>query len=107
MIYNAPDPFYVSRKWRHKRKEILKAQHYECQYCKARGLYVKATHVHHEFHRDQYPQYELTDYVLMPDGTYKRNLTACCSRCHEIVGHPERMKETGRGKKKQLTDEWW
>lgn len=98
------DPFYWSAKWKRKRAEVLKRQNYECQYCKAKGLYVRATHVHHEFPRDKYPQYELIEYVSMPDGTYKRNLTACCRQCHETVGHPGRL---GVERKPQLTEEWW
>lgn len=99
------DPFYWSAAWRHKRAEVLSKQNYECQYCKARGWYTPATHVHHEFHRDKYPQYELDEVVTLPDGTIKRNLVACCKNCHETVGHPERMRKTEP--KPPLTDEWW
>mgnify|MGYP002344841132 CR=1 FL=1 len=99
------DPFYNRAAWRRLRQEVLREQHYECQYCKARGYYVKATHVHHEYHRDKYPQYELTKYVVQRDGTVKRNLTACCRDCHETVGHPDRM---GRAEHKPpLTEEKW
>lgn len=105
MRYGKTDPFYWSAAWLHKRTEVLREQHYECQYCKVRGFYAKATHVHHEFPRDQYPQYELTKYVFMPDGTLKRNLTACCRKCHETVGHPERLNHTA--KKPPLTEEKW
>ncbi len=35
--------FYISKAWLHLRAEVLKEQHYECQLCKAKGLYVPAT----------------------------------------------------------------
>ena len=104
MKYKTTDPFYLSSKWQRLRREVLKKYKYECQHCKARGKYTRATHVHHEFHRDKYPEYELMEYVALPDGTQKRNLVPVCKECHETVCHPERLRWN---KKAPLTEERW
>ena len=39
--------FYISKAWLHLRAEALREQQHECQLCKAKGLYVPATTVHH------------------------------------------------------------
>ena len=99
-----PEPFYVSGEWRKLRKKVLAKHKYECQECKRRGKYTKATHVHHRFHRDKYPQYELDEYVVMPDGTKEKNLIPVCKDCHETVCHPERLRWN---KKEALNEERW
>ena len=104
MWHGKTDPFYLSKEWRKLRKDVMLKHKSECQTCKAKGKYKKATHVHHEFHRDEYPQYELMEYVTMPDGTVKRNLTPVCKDCHETVCHPQRLRWN---KKEPLTEERW
>ena len=42
--------FYVSYDWKKKRREVLAMDKYECQVCKARGRYNRATMVHHVKH---------------------------------------------------------
>jgi 5-methylcytosine-specific restriction endonuclease McrA len=103
MYYHKTDPFYLTKEWRRLRKDVLKNYKSECQYCKARGKYSKATHVHHEFRRDKYPEYELMEYVTLPEGTVKRNLVPVCKTCHETVCHPERLRHA----KEPLTPERW
>jgi len=98
------DPFYLSKEWRKLRRQVLRKHKSECQYCKAKGLYAKATHVHHDFHRDKYPEYELMELVELPDGTIRRNLVPCCKECHETVAHPERLRWN---RKEPLTEERW
>ena len=39
--------FYTWSEWKAKREEVLKLDKYECQICKQRGKYKKATTVHH------------------------------------------------------------
>lgn len=104
IMYRKTDPFYLSKEWRRLRKVVLSKHKSECQYCKARGIYTKATHVHHDLHRDKYPEYELMEYVALPDGTKIKNLIPCCKDCHETVAHPERLRWN---KKEQLTEERW
>ena len=104
MGYGKTDPFYLSKEWRKLRREVLQKYKNECQIHKAKGQYRRATHVHHEFHRDKYPEYELMEHVEMPDGTKKRNLVPVCKDCHETVCHPERLRWN---KKEPLTEERW
>ena len=99
MKFGKTDQFYLSKEWRRLRKVVLTKHKSECQYCKARGIYTKATHVHHDFHRDKYPEYELDEYV-----GEKKNLIPCCKDCHETEAHPERLRWT---KKEPLTEERW
>lgn len=86
--------FYKSAKWLHKREEVLKRDHYECQRCKHKDkyknvngvrTYTKAKLVHHDFRFKEYPQYALMDFV---NG--KRNLYSLCQSCHEIEHEAER-----------------
>lgn len=93
--------FYVSKEWRKLRNEVLKADKYECQYCKKRGKYTKATHVHHVKHLRKYPEYALVK--ALPDGT--RQLISVCAECHETVCHPERMRKSES--KEPVTEERW
>ena len=78
MRYNKTDPFYLTKEWRRLRKVVLSKHKSECQYCKDRGIYTKATHVHHDFHRDKYPKYELLEYVIMPDGSRPHKTFLTC-----------------------------
>ena len=103
MGYHQTDPFYLSWPWKRKRLEALAIDKGECQECKKRGKYTKATHVHHVFHRDKYPEYELDVFVTLPDGTVKRNLVSVCKDCHETVCHPERLRHF----KVPITPERW
>lgn len=82
--------FYDSTAWRKKRREVLKAQKGECQICKARGKYRKATIVHHVQHLKDRPDLALTS--KNPE-TGAPQLVALCKKCHEEQ-HPEaRFKE--------------
>lgn len=99
--------FYDSRAWRKLRREVLKDDHNECQYCKEKHKHVRATIVHHCYHLDQYPQYGLMKYVRDPvTNEYKRNLVSVCRDCHETVCHPERMLKYVE-RKDPLTEERW
>lgn len=104
MWHGKTDPFYLSKEWRKLRREVLQKYKNECQIHKAKGQYRRATHVHHEFHLDKYPEYALMEFVKLPDGTLKRNLTPVCKDCHETVCHPERLRWN---KKEPLTEERW
>lgn len=97
-----PHDFYISSEWLRLRREVLAEQHYECQMCKRRGQYTRATHVHHVWHVDKFPQHSLSKTVRDGDEE-KINLIAVCKDCHETVCHPERLRHT----KKPLTKERW
>lgn len=99
-----PDPFYTSKEWRKLRNKVLIDDKWECQICKTKGVYTRANHVHHIFHREKYPEYALSKYVTMPDGKVVRNLISVCKNCHETVCHPERLRHN---KKIPLNEERW
>ena len=75
---------YNSRRWRHKRKEILRRDGYLCQHCKRYGKQVQAVTVHHIKHVDEYPELAYIN----------DNLESLCNACHNKE-HPE--KANGKG----------
>lgn len=77
--------FYCSSKWHRIREHVLRLDRYECQLCKSRGRYTKATHVHHVQHLKQRPDLALSVY----DESGGRQLVSVCRACHEEC-HPER-----------------
>ena len=86
--------FYKTTEWKHKRKEILERDNYECQMHKAKGKYKKATCVHHIKHYKEHPELGLED----------ENLTSLCDACHNEV-HPEKLKKNKP--KKIISKEKW
>ena len=57
--------FYRSPKWEHKRAKILRRDGYLCQISKRYGKTVPADTVHHIFPRDEFPEYQLSDWNLI------------------------------------------
>lgn len=88
--------FYHSKAWKDKREEILARDNYECQHCKAKGLVVEGTEVHHIIH--------------LKDDWSKRfendNLVTLCRVCHNLE-HPEKIKKMKKQKNKKLPKELW
>lgn len=75
--------FYTWRKWIAKRDAALQLDRYECQHCKRRGRYTKATTVHHVNPLRQYPMLALSMYYVDVDGNSHRQLISLCRDCHE------------------------
>lgn len=88
------DKFYNDRIWRKKRRYIIERDNKECQKCKRKGGYSKATCVHHKKHLKEYPLLALDD----------DNLEALCDTCHNEE-HPEKL--TNNTKEKFTTKERW
>lgn len=93
--------FYTSSAWLKLRDEVLAEDKYECQDCKSRGYYKKASHVHHNQFVKKYPRLALSK-LYEYDGKTYRNLVSLCHDCHERR-HEYRQKR----KKKPLTEERW
>lgn len=93
--------FYVWGKWKQIRKEVLKMDHGECQRCKERGRYNKATTVHHINYVRRHPELALEIWYEW-NGRIRRNLVSLCRECHEEV-HGYRKQE----KKEEITEERW
>ena len=94
-IAEMKEEWYHTPQWRHKRAEILRRDHYECQRCRrVHHRYGKATTVHHIQHLDAHPELAVTD----------SNLISLCANCHNEV-HPEKSEKIRTEKKWQ--DEKW
>lgn len=93
--------FYTWGKWKTVRSKVLSMDKGECQICKSRGKYTKATTVHHVNYVKKHPEMALDIYYTY-NGRKKRNLISLCHDCHEEV-HGYRKPE----KKKPLTEERW
>ena len=91
--------FYTWAPWLHLRSDVLDDDKHECQMCKRRGRYTKATHVHHVKHVRRHPELALVK--TLPDGA--RQLISLCQACHELC-HPERMRR--KPKKKYWPERW-
>lgn len=76
--------FYKSSIWANVRVNVLREQNYECQRCKQRGIYKKATVVHHKKYLRQYP------YLAIQ----KDNLEALCDECHYAEHHTQELLNT-------------
>jgi 5-methylcytosine-specific restriction endonuclease McrA len=86
--------FYRSAIWLKKRADILSRDNNECQKCKSKGKFKKATCVHHKKHLKDRP-----DLALVDD-----NLISLCDSCH-CEEHPEKLHQNQ--KKKLMTVERW
>lgn len=96
--------FYTSSYWLNIRDEVLKEYKHECQECKRRGKYERATIVHHVKHLKKFPRLALSKVYIDEDGKEKVQLKPVCKDCHEYIEHPERLRWN---MKKPLTEERW
>ena len=93
--------FYNSPDWRHLRRDVLAMDKQECQMCKKRGKYTRATTVHHVNYVKVHPELALSIYYTW-QGVQKRNLLSLCHDCHEEV-HGYRKP----ARQQPLTEERW
>lgn len=93
--------FYTWSKWERVRQQVLNMDKYECQDCKARGIYTKATTVHHQQYVKKHPELALEIWYTFKGKEY-RNLVSLCHDCHE-ARHGHRQKTS----KQLLTEERW
>ena len=84
--------------------EVLALDHYECQYCKAKGRYRRAKVVHHVNHLRDRPDLALSIWFRDAKGIRRRQLISTCWDCHEEQ-HPERLRK--KASKPPLTPERW
>ena len=93
--------FYIWGEWLKVREDVLKLDKFECQDCKKKGKYTRATTVHHNQFLKKYPELALEIFYEFAGNRY-RNLVSLCHDCHE-ARHGYRKKEG----KKPLTEERW
>ena len=96
--------FYIWRRWIRARKAVLKLDKGECQKCKAKGRYRRATMVHHVNHLRQHPELALDIWYIDDEGKQKRQLISLCDECHDEE-HPERLKQNKP--RHPVTEERW
>lgn len=82
-MFKRTNPFYLTKEWRRKRKQILTKDKYECQKCKVKGMYSRATCVHHVKHLEEYPELALEDFYTEEHGRQQRQLISLCDACHK------------------------
>lgn len=70
---------YKGKRWKKKRKAILKRDNYLCQECKKYGRRREAQTVHHIKPVELFPELAFVD----------SNLTSLCGACHNKQ-HPEK-----------------
>ena len=81
------DPFYLSKRWKQKRKAILNRDGYVCQYFKRYGKTKPAQVVHHIFPRENFPEYEFASW----------NLIALSGEAHRLMHNPDgSLSEIGK-----------
>lgn len=61
----ADDAYYHTKRWRKLRERVLRRDGYMCQWAKRYGKRLPATHVHHIFPRDLYPEYQWEPWNLV------------------------------------------
>lgn len=92
--------FYNSYDFRHKRAEVLRKFHYECQECrKYKRRITRATVVHHVLHVEDRPDLCLSEYYTDENGAKHIQLEPVCDACHNKL-HPEK----GRGLQRKESD---
>ena len=108
--------FYHSKHWYRLRIEVLQEQHYECQYCKAKGKLtllkrspddnsskrVRAN-VHHVKEIKERPDLRLSKYFVDEYGNKQRQLVASCDDCH----NEEHKRFENAAAKPQFNEEKW
>lgn len=96
--------FYISRLWRKVREDVLREHHYECQDCRKRGRYTRATTVHHEKELRDFPELAVSKTYVDERGEEKRQLTPLCDECHK-KRHAKYINWKERAE--PLTEERW
>lgn len=97
--------FYFWPEWEGpegQRLAVLRLDRFECQLCKARGRYRRATIVHHVKHLRDRPDLALS--VWDPD-TGERQLVSVCKACHELE-HPESFRQNAPQAQPLTTERW-
>lgn len=79
---------YKNSKWEHKRKVILGRDNYSCRWCKRYGKNTEASHVHHIYPVEFYPEYSYCNW----------NLISLCQKCHNVMHDRDTHEITATGK---------
>lgn len=86
--------FYVWGPWKKVRREVLQMDHGECQRCKAKKIYTKATTVHHVNYVKKHPDMALEiwyEWHGARKGTWSVCATTAMRQCMD-TGNQRRKK---------------
>ena len=97
--------FYKRKEWKKLKKEILKKEHFECEMCRAKGKYTRATLVHHVNYVRKHPNLALSCYYYF-NGVKLKNLVALCHDCHEKIHDRLNANKTITNLKFHNTERW-
>ena len=78
---------YKDSKWNNKRNAILKRDKYQCQECRRYGKMIDASHVHHIWPVEFYPEYKYSNW----------NLISLCQKCHNKMHDRDSHELTTEG----------
>ena len=99
--------FYNSVEWKALRAEVMRDHGNECESCAARGEYVRATTVHHEYEVKKHPSMALTRWMEQPDGSMREVLHPLCEDCHNAAHDRYCGARKKTKKSKPVTAERW
>lgn len=102
---NRLDRFYNDYYWRRLAHTVLTEQHNECQQCKARGKYTRATIVHHANYLRKRPDLAYSRTYIDSNGREQKQLIALCHDCHEQIH--QRGAYKAQSAKKFTNEEKW
>ena len=80
-------PFYNTREWHELRERKRRAEHFECERCRSKGIHSQAYTVHHRKYLRKFPELAMS----------YDNLELLCEQCHYEEHH----------KSEQLNEERW
>lgn len=100
--------FYKTPEFQALRKQVLAANHYECEDCRAKSptVITRATEVHHDREVKRYPELALSLYYIDSHGRKRKQLYALCEDCHN-ARHNRMGHHAGDTPGATLTPERW
>lgn len=100
------DPFYKSPRWARLREAVLRRDGYMCRESRRYGKRAEATTVHHVFPRDEFPEYQWSEWNLISlagsvhDTMHDRVTGALTERGVEL------LRRTARARGMELPDRY-
>lgn len=96
--------FYQSKEWKDLRTEVLEEHFYECQECLKKGIYTRATCVHHVNELKDRPDLAVSKYYVDHRGEKHIQLLPLCNTCHNLIH--DKLKSFVDGKKFSNRERW-
>lgn len=91
MIYLNEKEFLKKKRWKELRQRILRRDRYLCQYFLKFGKNIEASHVHHIYPVEIYPEYAYCDWNLISLSQKAHNMMHVRGS-HELTAEGEKLK---------------